>query len=134
MYKRILMYLDPSESRLDQLEGLLDLASQLHSRLIVLAVLPHIDENASAEKIDNQEDLEDRTWNILYQIEEIAFDREIKTSLMIEDGDTEEVIASVVRSYEVDIVATFALKKINVNHLSRRLGGVPLLLFNQEAR
>lgn len=134
MYKRVLFFLDPDETRVDLLEELLDLITQLKSRLIVLVVVPPDAENASKEELERKEALEDRAWNILYQIEDIAFDREIKISLMVEEGDTEEVIASVVKSYNVDLASTFTYKKINPGRLSGRLGGVPLLLLNQEAR
>jgi len=132
VYKRILFYVDPEQTRIDRVEGLLDLVTQLDSRLIVLSVLPENNENASEKKKKERDELEDRNWKFLYQIEDVAFEREIKVSLMLEEGELHETIASVVKSYEVDICATFPYKGINVEDLLSRLNSTPLLLINQE--
>ncbi|MBN2381151.1 universal stress protein [candidate division WOR-3 bacterium] len=134
MYKRLLVYIDPAETRLEELEGFLDLASQLGCRIIALAVLEPEPEKHSAKETELREALEDRAWKFLYEIEDTAFGREIKNSLMVEEGKPEEVIASVVKSYEVDICATFAYKSIDIGSLLNRLVNVPLLLLNQEGQ
>jgi hypothetical protein len=134
LFKRMLIYLDPARTRLEELEGVLDLASALHARLIALAVIPPESQNMSKEEKELRDELEDRTWNFLYGIEEIAFEREIKISLMLEEGEAEKRIASVAKSYEADICATFLYKEIKTGRLLGALGGVPLLLLNQEGR
>lgn len=134
MYKRLLIYLDAATTKQEELEGIMDLASALRARLIVLAVIPKEPENLTKEEKELREELEDRTWNFLYGIEDISFEREIKISLMLEEGEAEERIASVAKSYEADICATFAYKEIKAERLLRRLGNVPLLLLNQEGR
>lgn len=134
MYKRILAYVNAGETRIDQLEALFDLTVQLKSRLIVLAVIPPEEAGASSEETEKREALEDRTWKFLYQIEDVAFGREIRISLMLEDGEPEETIASVAKSYEANLCATFPYKEIDAERLIGRLGGVPLLLLTQEGR
>ena len=134
MYKRMLIYLDAARTRLEELEGVLDLASALHARLIALAVIGPESQNMSKEEKELRDELEDRTWNFLYGIEDVAFEREIKISLMLEEGEAEERMASVARSYEADICATFLYKEIKAGRLLGLLGGVPLLLLNQEGR
>lgn len=134
MYTRLLCYVDADVTRLEELEGLLDLSSQLHSRLIILAVLPREEENPSKEEKEKRDLVEDRVWNFLYQIEDVAFERELKVSLMLEEGDIEETIISVVKSYEVDLCATFPYKEIKPEHLLARLGRIPLLFLSKEER
>lgn len=132
MYRRVLCYVEADETRLEELEGLLDLASQLQSRLIVLAVLPEEPEEPTKEEKEKRDLLEDRIWNFLYQIEDVAFGRELKISLMLEEGKPEETIASVVKSYEADLCVTFHYKELDAELLLQKLGPTPLLIFNQE--
>lgn len=134
MYRRLLCYVEAGETRLEELERVLDLASQLQSRLIVLAVLPEEPEESTKEEKEKRDILEDRIWNSLYQIEDVAFGRELKISLMLEEGKPEETIASVVKSYEVDLCATFPYKGLDAGLLLQKLGSTPLLFFNQEGR
>ena len=134
MYRRLLCYVEAGETRLEELEGVLDLASQLQSRLIVLAVLPEESPDPSKEEKQERDILEDRTWNVLYEIEDVEFGRELKISLMLEEGKPEETIASVVKSYEVDLCATFPYKGLDAELLLQKLGSTPLLFFNQEGR
>jgi sugar phosphate isomerase/epimerase len=130
----MLAYIDAGQTRLEELESLFDLVSQLGSRLIILAVLEPEVKNPTAEEKVERDELEDRVWKFLYQIEDIAFRREIKISLMLEDGELVQTIASVVKSYEVNLCATFLYKEINVEELHSSIGDVPLLLLNQEGR
>jgi len=132
VYRRVLCYVEADETRLEELEGLLDLASQLQSRLIVLAVLPEEPEESTKEEKEKRDLLEDRIWNFLYQIEDVAFGRELKISLMLEEGKPEETIASVVKSYEADLCVTFPYKELDAELLLQKLGPTPLLIFNQE--
>ncbi len=134
MYRRLLCYVEAGETRLEELERVLDLASQLQSRLIVLAVLPQESPDPSKEEKQERDILEDRTWNFLYEIEDVAFGRELKISLMLEEGKSEETIASVIKSYEVDLCATFPYKGLDAGFLLQKLGSTPLLFFNQEGR
>ena len=134
MYKRLLFYIEPGETRLEELEGLLDLAVQLQSRLIVLAILPEEPTKPSKEEKEERDILEDRIWNFLYEIEDVAFGRELKISLMLEEGKPEETIASVAKSYEADLCATLPYKELNIELLLQKLDKTPLLVFNQEGR
>ena|GEM_PF-1852336 len=134
MYKRLLVYVDSGETRLIELEGLLDLADQLGARVIALTVLAPEPANPSEEETKSRDELEDRAWNFLYQIEDMAFSREIKNSLMLEEGETIQAISSVVASYEVDICATFNYRNIDIPALLDKLDKVPLLLLNQEGQ
>ncbi|MBD3286838.1 hypothetical protein GF359_09415 [candidate division WOR-3 bacterium] len=134
MYKRLLVYVDPGETRLDELEGLMDLADQLGARVIALAILePEPDKPTEKEK-KARDELEDRAWKFLYSIEDIAFSREVKNSLMLEEGKTLDTIASVVSSYDVDICATFNYRNVDIPGLLEKLNTVPLLLLNQEGQ
>lgn len=134
MYNRLLCYVDASEVRLDDLEGVLDLASQLQCRLIVLSVIPPKKEGGTEKEQEKYDQLEDRVWNFLYQIEEEAFSRELKVSLMLEEGTPVDVVASVVKSYEADLCAIFFSRQVEPQDLANKLGKVPVLLYNQEGR
>jgi hypothetical protein len=132
VYRRLLCYIEPGETRLEELEGLLDLTVQLQSRLIVLAILPEEPAKPSKEEKEKRDILEDRIWNFLYEIEDVAFGRELKISLMLEEGRAEETIASVAKSYEADLCATLPYKELDIELLLQKLGKTPLLVFNQE--
>lgn len=132
MFRRLLCYVEAGETGLDELEGLLDLASQLHCRVIVLAVIAPEGKKLTKKENQAREAMEDRSWKFLYEIEDIAFEREIKISLMLEEGDVEDTIAAVVKSYNVDLCSTFSYKSIHAGDLLAKLCTVPLLFFNKE--
>jgi sugar phosphate isomerase/epimerase len=130
----LLCYVEAGETGLDELEGLLDLASQLRCRVIVLAVIAPEGKKLTKKESQAREALEDRSWKFLYEIEDIAFEREIKISLMLEEGDVEDTIAAVVKSYNVDLCSTFSYKSIHAGDLLAKLSTVPLLFFNKEGQ
>lgn len=132
MYKRLLCYINTEETRVEELEGLLDLASQLRARIIFLAVMEPEPAKPTEQQKKDRDQAEDRIWNFLYQVEDIAFGRELKVSLMLEEDEVEDAIASVAKSYEVDMCVTFPYPEINAERLLARLGGAKLLLMSQE--
>ncbi|MCS7250266.1 MAG: universal stress protein [candidate division WOR-3 bacterium] len=109
--RRILLYLN--EAKEETIELALSLAQTFSSRLYVLFCL-------NSEEIKNEElkdKKEDEGWQKLYDIEEKAFKREIKVSLLFFEGKPEELITELIKSYEVDTLILNSFANLNLLEL-----------------
>lgn len=109
--RKILLYLN--EAQKETIELALMLAQTFSSRLYVLFCL-------NSDKIKDEETkdrLEDEGWQKLYDVEEKAFQREIKVSLLFFEGKPENLIYELTKSYEVDTIILNSLAELNLLEL-----------------
>lgn len=121
--ERILVYVDPDRVNIRNVEWIITLAEFLSARLIFLAVI----ENAEELSDEEYDKTEDRFWKYLYELEDIAFEKEVKVSLVIEEGDTFEVVKRAIKGYRVQAFVTFLTSKLNIEKFVREIE-VPLIL------
>lgn len=106
--KKILLYLN--EAKEESIELALSLAKNFSSRLYVLYCL-------NSEKIKDEElkdKKEDEGWQKLYEVEERAFQKEIKVSLLFFEGRPENLIYELMRAYEVDALILNSSSHLNL--------------------
>lgn len=109
--KKILLYLN--EAKEETIELTLSLAQIFSSRVYVLFCL-------SSDEIKNEElkdKMEDEGWQKLYDVEEKAFNKEIKVSLLFFEGKPEELITELMKSYEVDALILNPFAYLNLLEL-----------------
>ncbi|MEO0134505.1 MAG: hypothetical protein ABIK72_07125, partial [candidate division WOR-3 bacterium] len=66
---------------------------------------------------ETKDRLEDEGWQKLYDVEEKAFQREIKVSLLFFEGKPENLIYELTKSYEVDTIILNSLAELNLLEL-----------------
>ncbi len=106
--KKILLYLN--EAKEENIELALSLAQNFSSRLYVLYCL-------NSEEIKNEtlkEEKEDEGWQKLYEVEEKAFQKEIKVSLLFFEGKPENLIYELMKAYEVDALILNSSANLNL--------------------
>ncbi len=98
--KRVLIYVEKNISNQHTITWIMDFIKRLDARLISLYIIEH--DNAN-------DDIEDEAWKILYHIEDIAFEHEVKISLLLEKNDEKtsiEIINNVISTYDIYFMIT----------------------------
>jgi hypothetical protein len=63
---------------------------------------------------------EERAWELLYGIEDDAFEQNVKVSLLLEQGEPLERLLTLGASYDVNLIVTSADSRLNHSDLVRR--------------
>lgn len=109
--KKFLLYLN--EAKEETIDLALFLAEKFSSRLYVLFCL-------NSEDIKNEElkdKIEDEGWQRLYDVEEKAFKKEVKVSLLFFEGKPEELITELMKSYEVEALILNSFANLNLSEV-----------------
>ncbi|MEO0097657.1 MAG: hypothetical protein ABIK78_06145 [candidate division WOR-3 bacterium] len=109
--KKILLYLN--EAKEENIELALSLAEKFSSRLYVLFCL-------NSEEIKNEElkdKKEDEGWQKLYDVEEKAFQKEVKVSLLFFEGIPEILISELMKSYEIEALILNPFANLNLSEV-----------------
>jgi hypothetical protein len=104
MPERILLIVDREPGWFEQARWTLGLARRLGARVIAASLM---DGAAVADGPDPEERvaaLEEQAWKRLYEIEDAAFEQDVKISLLIDQGPPLELLIGLVASYEAGIV------------------------------
>lgn len=108
MIGRILVYLDGSAGSRRAASWAIQLARALNSRVYAVYV---VEQGSSAEE---------EGWGHLYQVEDEAFEAEVKVSLLMHEGDPGEWVLELARSYEVDLLVVAYPSRLGVSRLIER--------------
>jgi nucleotide-binding universal stress UspA family protein len=104
MIRRLLLGIsDPTHFR-PLARWTIELAASLSAQLLAVYFLP---EEKNKKMVKNST-LEEKAWQVLYQIEDQAFERDVRISLLIETGDQLERLCNLCQSYQVDLVVVSA--------------------------
>lgn len=95
MIERVLLYVDDTPGLARTAAWALDLARALSCRLFAVAVITDPEAGEPAE---------DRAWELLYSIEDDAFEQNVRVSLLLEQGDAPQRLHDITTSYGVDLV------------------------------
>lgn len=104
MPERILLVVDPRPGWLELAHWTLGLARKLGARIIAASLM---DGAAVQEGPDHDEQvaaLEEQAWKQLYEVEDAAFEQDVKISLLIDQGQPLELLVELVASYEAELV------------------------------
>ncbi len=122
--ERILLYIDEKSRSKKTVDWVLKIAKVLKSRVYVLYLLysQRIEDKAKRLKKRAEEirsEMEEEGWSYLYKIEDEAFEREVKVSLFLEEGEAISLINSMVESYEIGMVVLGINSGIEIEKLIR---------------
>jgi nucleotide-binding universal stress UspA family protein len=104
MIERILLCVDDTPGLGRTAAWALDLARALSCRLFAVAVIA-------------RPDAEERAWELLYEIEDDAFEQNVRVSLLLESGEALPQLARLAASYGVDLVVAGADTRLPAGEL-----------------
>jgi len=102
------------------LERALTLARELGARVIAVSIIGGNDAPAGPDRDQHLSDLEEAAWARLYEVEEEAFSRDVKVSLLLEQGDPLDRLLDLAESYEVGILLLDAASRLPTAELLSR--------------
>ncbi|OYD16861.1 hypothetical protein CH330_01575 [candidate division WOR-3 bacterium JGI_Cruoil_03_51_56] len=129
MFDRILLFVEDKNTPKETIIWTIALARQLGSRLIAVYI---VDTNALPEGKEQLSLIEEKAWKILYEIEDDAFEQNIKVSLLLEQGDPLEKLLTLCKSYEIQLVV-LGSKSLPPLKLMER-STIPVVFVNEPRR
>ena len=121
MFERIMLCLDERDPGKPGVAQALRLAQSMDARLFVVTVLSPIASPVATDPAaatckpprrfrrrrtpDPASEREETAWCRLYEIEDDCFDLNVKSSLLLETGDRDERVLSLIESYQLDALA-----------------------------
>ncbi len=131
MLEKILLYIDNSESSKKLAGWALKLAKFLNARIYAVFIISQPDSKKpllkpkASTKSSNQEEA---AWAILYEIEDDAFEDNVKISLILEEGRPEERLIEVLNGFELDGIIISNQSKLDFKELLNRCQGKALII------
>jgi hypothetical protein len=86
-------------------------------RVIALAV---IDPAAPRRREAPASDVEERAWGLLYEIEDDAFQQNVRISLLLEPGEPLPRLVSLSSSYDAELIVASADCRLTISELVRQ--------------
>jgi nucleotide-binding universal stress UspA family protein len=112
MYQRILLYVDDRPESEKAASEALRLARSCDARVFATWVMPETDpapvapqpakRRAGKRKAQPGSELEEHAWSRLYEIEDDAFEQNVRISLLLETGRRDEKLLALIDSYQLD--------------------------------
>ncbi len=116
--ERLMLYVEEPAEKAIQLS--LRLAKALDARLFAVYIIDTSLLPTGARRHQRLSELEDRAWQMLYEIENDASEQDVRISLLLDQGPPKEVLFQLVLSYEVDLLVVSASTRLNVMELINR--------------
>ncbi|MFB0509660.1 MAG: universal stress protein [bacterium] len=133
MLEKILLYLDGRETVKVLAPWALKLAKAFEARIFAVFVVNQATLKEQAQKTKQKiknlhSNLEEEAWAILYEIEDDAFEENVKISLILEEGKPEERLLEVLKSFELDAMIVSSQAKLDFKELIDRCQGKTLII------
>ena len=130
MFEKILLYIDNKESAKKLALWTLKFAKIFNARIFAVYIINQIDSKpkvkTKSRKINSNQ--EETAWSILYEIEDDAFEENVKISLIVEEGRPEDKLIDVFQSFEIDVMIVFGHSKLEFEELIKRCQGKILII------
>lgn len=102
----------------------LRIAKALGSRVYILYILYSKKIEDRARRLEKKPEdihstMEEEGWKWLYRIEDEAFEKEVKISLFLEEGEGISLVDSMVESYEIDLVVLGINSEVDIERMIR---------------
>ncbi len=114
---KILLYLENAHPEVTDFAFVL--AERLPAKIFALYVIDEMvikrrvkSEGKDKEKV--KEELEDLFWQRLYEIEDLAFARDVKISLLLLEGKVMRVLREVMENYEIGLLVVSRYAQLNI--------------------
>jgi nucleotide-binding universal stress UspA family protein len=112
MYQKVLLYVDDRPESEKAASEALRLARVCDARIFVTWVMPETvpvttvsqpaKRRAGKRKTQPGSELEEHAWSRLYEIEDDAFEQNVKISLLLETGNRDDKLLALIDSYQLD--------------------------------
>jgi nucleotide-binding universal stress UspA family protein len=116
--ERLVLYVDDTPGMTRTTAWALRLARLTSGRLFAVAVIdpssPHVRHDSPSSAA------EERAWELLYGIEDDAFQQNVRISLLLEQGEPLERLVSISQSYEADVILASADCRLLISELLRQ--------------
>jgi nucleotide-binding universal stress UspA family protein len=116
--ERLVLYVDDTPGLSKTAAWTLKLARQVSGRVFAVSVIGPSRPRGHHDK--PAPDAEERAWELLYGVEDDAFEMNVRVSLLLEQGDPLERLASISHSYEADLVVASADCRLLLPELLRQ--------------
>ncbi len=115
--ERILLYVEDTPGMAAAAAWTLKLARALSSRTFAVSVIdPAMQRRREAQAAN----VEERAWGMLYEIEDDAFQQNVRISLLLESGDPLQHVISLSSSYDIELVVASADCRLVIPELVRQ--------------
>lgn len=104
MPERILLVLDHRPGRPGLANWTLALARRLGARVIAACLVDDAALPNGPQRAERESELEEQAWKLLYEVEDRAFQQDVKISLLVDQGTPLDRLVELVTSYEVQLV------------------------------
>ncbi len=118
MINQILLWLDNSPAARAAASWTIAFARSTSARIYALYVLPATAKSRREKRNSVQEE---QAWQVLYEVEDEAFDQQVRISLLLETGDPLSRLTEVCTSYQPDIIVVSADTLLSAESLIRHL-------------
>ena len=117
--ERIILYVDDTPGMASAAAFAMRLAKGMSCRVFALAVVaPESQRRRDAQSSDAEE----RAWSHLYEIEDDAFEKNVRISLLLENGDPLQQLVNLSASYGAELVVVSADCRLTCSELVRQSG------------
>jgi len=115
--ERILLYVEDTPGMPHAVAWALRLAKGMSCRVFALAV---INPDAPLRRDTQTSDVEERAWSSLYEIEDDAFQQNVRISLLLEAGDPLQQLLNLSASYDAELIVASADCRLTCSELVRQ--------------
>jgi len=115
--ERILLYVEDTPGMPTAIAWSLTLAKGMSCRVFALSV---IDPAAPRRREAQASDAEESAWSLLYEIEDDAFQQNVRISLLLESGDPLSRLVSLSSSYDAELIVASADCRLTTSELVRQ--------------
>lgn len=130
MFEKILLYIDSKESAKTSASWTLKLAKIFNARIFAVYIINQIISKPKlkikSQKANSKQ--EETAWSLLYEIEDDAFEENVKISLIVEEGRPEDKLIDVFQSFEIDVMIVAGHSKLEFEELIKRCPGKILII------
>ncbi len=115
--QRIMLYVEDTPGMATAAAWALRLARDMSCRVFALSV---VDPDAPRRRDTQTSDAEERAWNQLYEVEDDAFQKNVRISLLLETGDPLPKLIGLSTSYDAELIVASADCRLTCSELVRQ--------------
>jgi len=115
--ERILLYVEDTAGMPAAAAWALRLAKGMSCRVFALSV---INPDSPRRREAQTSDAEERAWSLLYEIEDDAFQKNVRISLLLESGEPLQKLVGISTSYDSELIVASADCRLVISELVRQ--------------
>ncbi|MGQ9708014.1 MAG: universal stress protein [bacterium] len=127
MIKQLLIWVNETAECRAAATWALDLARILSARVYAVYIMPA---DAPPKKGQRDSNHEEKAWQVLYEIEDEAFEQNVRVSLLLETGEPLKRLCELTASYKTDLLVVGASCSVPAAELIRRSPN-PVIFYKQ---